>query len=316
MDRSSAQSPGRRVLSVLILVPALAAACAGSSSPTASPVASASPSQATVSPAATPRVAASPTIAVPSPSVAKGPAVAQFALTGTNGLTGAVTIKEIYCNQPSLSGPQIEALGSFASGPDFVLFVSANHIEARVGTGSAATLKLRTFSGSGVTSFDAAIGAELNSSLTEITDAGTAAGTLGTLSQIQGTLDCGNETAGTANIVISGNDALGAMSGALTSVDVICTVSGGVTYVGSQGLGMAGTTPVLVFVTAGPGHLQVGVESGKTGTFYGTSVAGVVTLGADGAQFAGDVSTTAKAGTPTYTLHVVGSDTCGNTVHL
>jgi hypothetical protein len=192
----------------------------------------------------------------------------------------------------------------------------AGHAEVRVGTGSAATLKLRTFIGSGVTNFDATSGATLNTTLTETTAAGSAIGKLGALSSISGTIDCGNQQQGSANIVLSGLTPQGQLAGALTSVQVTCTLVGSVEYVGVVGLGMAGTTPVLAFVTGSTGTSTVTVENGSTSSSYQSNAPAFTTLVAGGATMAGDLAEQLPAGaSPSpYSVHVMGNATCGSTV--
>ena len=138
------------------------------------------------------------------PTPSKGPATATFTLAGTKGLTAPVTANEIVCNRPSLDGPTIFLLGtSGTAGPQVILFVRAGYVEVRVGTGSATTLHLRSFEGSGVTGFDGATGVQLDSTLKETTPAGTDKGDLGVVTSIKGTLDCGNEGLGSSTIAIT-----------------------------------------------------------------------------------------------------------------
>jgi hypothetical protein len=220
------------------------------------------------------------------------------------------------CNRPSLDGPEIDFLGQAGtSGPQIVIFARAGHVEVRVGTGSASTLRLRTFVGSGVTSFNAATGLVLNTSLTETTAAATATGSLGALSSISGGIDCGNQQPGSASIVVSGLTPYGQLGGALTDVDVTCTMTASGTFVGVAGLGMAGTIPVLMFVTASTGMVQVAVETGTAGSFYTVKGAGVTTMTPGGATMTGDVMQSVPSGsTPSPNLlHVTGAATCGTT---
>ena len=223
---------------------------------------------------------------------------------------------------PSFNGPQISGFGSFTSGPDFVLFVTAAHIEARVGTGSGADLKLRTFEGSGVISFDGAVGTQLDSDLVETTPAGSAVGHLGALTHITGSLDCGNQQPGTADIVVSGPFAAGPLAGALTEPKVTCTVTSQGTFVNIQGIGMAGSTPAIVFVNADPDMLQVVVytQGAAVSEVYSAPQPGAFTLLADGVQVSADVSLNTPAGaspppSPAPMLHVEGSATCGQTIN-
>jgi hypothetical protein len=298
----------RRKWASLALVSLALAACSGSSPP----------------PAQGPSVTAGPSVSIPSspsgspsPVPSKGPATAQFSIVGTAGLTGSVTARTITCNQPSLDGPQIFFIGTTgASGPDIVIFARQGHVEVRVGTGSGATLRLRTFVGSGVTSFNAATGLVLDTTLTETTDTATATGSLGALSSISGSLDCGNEQPGSANITVSGPSPYGQLDGALTDDAVTCTVTASGTFVGIEGLGMAGTTPVLLFVTAGAGLLQVAVETKTAGSFYSVKGTGVATLTPGGATIGADALESVPSGsTPSpNVLHVTGTATCGTTI--
>lgn len=305
---------GRRARWIaLVVLGGLLAACSSTAS-----VALSAPALASTVPALSPAPSVVTTPSQPpSPAASKGPATAQFAIVGSAGLRGPVTTQSITCGRPSLGGPEIFYLGQAGSaGPQIVIFLMAGHAEVRVGTGSAATLKLRTFVGSGVTNFDAASGATLNTTLTETTTAGTAIGNLGALSSISGTIDCGNQQQGSANIVLSGLTPQGQLAGALTSVQVTCTLVGSVEYVGVVGLGMAGTTPVLAFVTGSTGTSTVTVENGSTSSSYQSNAPAFTTLVAGGATMAGDLSEQLPAGaSPSpYSVHVMGSATCGSTV--
>ena len=302
----------RRRLASLGLLGLFLAACGSSPSGLAGSSTTPAPSESVaVSPSS---VALSPS---PSAVPSKGPATAQFSVVGTGGLTGSVTAQTITCNQPSLDGPQIFFLGQAGtSGPSIVIFARAGHVEVRVGTGAASTLRLRTFVGTGVSSFDAATGLTLDTTLTETTAAATATGSLGAISSISGSLDCGNEQPGSANVVVSGLSPYGQLDGAMTGVAVTCTITASGTFVGVEGLGMAGSTPVLLFVTASSGQLQVAVETRTVGSFYTAKGAGVTTLVPGGATITADVTESAPSGsTPDPDLlHVAGTATCGTTI--
>ena len=225
-----------------------------------------------------------------------------------------MTTIEIICGQPSLDGPQIFFVGTSAAGPQIVLFLRAGYVEGRVGTGSGTTLKLRTFTGTGVTSFDAGSGAQLDSKLTETTAAGSAVGDLGALTSISGSIDCGDQLPGTASVTISGTSLAGPLDGALTATKVLCTFTSSGEFVNVSGLSTAGATPVLVFVTASSGSLQVAVEISDSGTFYAGKGAGFATVSPDGVTISGDVAESVKAGATPHALHVTGTATCGATV--
>ena len=286
----------RKCVSLTLLGLVLAACGNSSSAVSNSPETTSGPSASIVPISASAASSSSPTLVA-----TKGPPTAQFSITGTAGLTGPVTTQSIGCNKPSLDGPEIDFIGKAgANGPMIVIFARAGHAEVRVGTGAASTLRLRTFVGSGVTSFDAA----------------TATGDLGALRSISGTIDCGNQQPGSANVVVSGPSPYGQLAGALTDADVTCTVTASGTYVGIVGLSTAGTTPVLLFVTASTALLQVSVGTKTAGTFYTAKGSGLTTLVPGGATIAGDVMEAAPSGsTPSPNLlHVTGSATCGTTI--
>ena len=100
----------------------------------------------------------------------------------------------------------------------------------------------------------------------------------------------------------------------LVSVKVTCTVTASGTFVGIQGLITTRTTPLLVFVTASTGLLQVGLETRTAGSFYNGKTAGIVTLVSGGGHMTGDVTETVKAGGTPHMLHVTGDATWGTTV--
>jgi hypothetical protein len=225
-------------------------------------------------------------------------------------------MKELICGEPSLDGPQIFYQGQAgASGPMIVLFLRAGYIELRVGTGSADTLRLRSFTGSGVTAFDASVGAQLDSPLTETTGTATPTTGIGAVTSIKGAVDCGDQQSGTSTILVTGLSPMGQVGGAITAVKVTCTVTASGVFVGVSGLSTASATPVLLFVTGSTGLIQVGVETKSGGSFYSGKATGLVTLVAGGAHMAGDVIESVAAGATTspYTLHVMGDATCGTT---
>lgn len=291
----------RRRWVALAVVGLTMAACSSSGS------AGASASAATVAPSRSPTAAPS-----------KGPATAQFSLVGTAGLTGQVTTTEIVCGEPSIDGPQIFYQGTSASGPAIVIFMQAGHVEVRVATGSASTLKLRSFVGSGVTGFDASAGGQLDTPLTETTGKGDAIGDLGALTSISGSVDCGDQQPGTANIVVTGLTPQGSLSAALTNVHVTCTfTTGSGEFVGVSGLTTTGApaTPILMFVTGSTGMIQVAVEARASASFYNGKGTGLVTMTAAGAHMEGDVTESVTGGATPHTLHAAGDATCGLTVH-
>lgn len=306
----------RRVIPAvgLAMAVALLVAACGAAAPTGAPATPTNAPSTQASPPASPSTAApSPS---PTPAASKGPATAQVSLEGSNGLTGPVTTHRITCGGPTLDGPQIAVLGKAGtSGPDIVLFVRAGFIEARVATGSGQSLRLRSFTGTGVTAFDASTGVQLDSTLTETTEAGAAIGDLGALTRISGTLDCGDQQPGTSTVAVSGPAAQGQLAGPVTGSAVTCTVTASGTFVGISGLSMAGSTPVLLIVTASAGLIQLAVETKGAGGFYVGKGTSITTMIPGGARMSGDVTENAKTGVTPHMLHVEGSATCGVTIN-
>jgi hypothetical protein len=110
----------------------------------------------------------------------------------------------------------------------------------------------RVFTGSGVTGFDAARGATLDSNLRETHPAGAVPGTIGALTRVHGTVDCGNQNVGTSTVTVTGKTGLGTLTGPLESVRVACFVSGDDNYVVIRGIGKVGTKRAEVFVNRSP----------------------------------------------------------------
>jgi hypothetical protein len=286
---------------MIVLASLLVAACSGGA--------------AAPTPTATPTAAATPT-ATPSPTPVptKGPATQTLGLAGAAAGALAVTNAAIRCGVPSANGLQIQVLGQ-PSDPNtsVYIFVWAGNVTVRYDTGSGSTYKERDFAGTGVTTFDAATGTQIDSPLTETAD-GTAHGTLGVLTSIKGSIDCGNQTAGTSALVLSGMTPKGALSGGLDPVNVQCVNSPSVgSYVSLIGMGMVGTTSTEVIVAIYPGRFTVyPVLAG----FYSSTTTAAVTLSATGAHIDGDAVEQLAKGVTTapHTVHVTGDVVCGTTV--
>ena len=300
------------------------AACSATSSPV--PAATTAPSSGApsvqVTPASSPSApaaaAASPTTAspttAPSAPASQGPASAHFVLAGSASQSGPIRNAGVTCDEPTLEGPQIFLTGqSGKAGPNVVIFLRSGYVLVRVATGSAAALRERDFTGSGVTNFDPASGAQLNSPLTEITAPGAKIGTLGALTSISGTISCGNEEPGSASLMITGTSAEGPLNGSLTNVEVSCSGSGASTFGLTRGLTTAGTTPVLVFVDSSTGQLRATVETEAASESYAGSGASFVTFGPGTIHLDGSVTAPVASGstTPADKLQISGDATCG-----
>ena len=143
----------------------LLAACSGSAA-TSGPGAAA-----TTPPSATPVASTTATLAA-TPMPTKGPATQNLTIAGPAGASGAVSLAAIRCNLPptdGTSGLQISVLGR-PTDPNLsvYIFVSPGNVTVRYDSGSGATYVERDFAGTGVTGFDAATGAQIDSPLTEV----------------------------------------------------------------------------------------------------------------------------------------------------
>jgi hypothetical protein len=161
------------------------AACSGG----AATKATTSSSSATTSPAATSPPETQPAATTTTADV--GPATAVFTLQGDQGLAGSIAVSGIHCNQPSLDGPVIAMFGQPANRDlSMLITLSPASISVRLSTGSGATYVQRNFQGAGVSGFDAAVGAKIDSPLTPQSGE-TVPASLGAIASMVGIVDCG-----------------------------------------------------------------------------------------------------------------------------
>jgi hypothetical protein len=241
-------------------------------------------------------------------------------VTGDAGLTGDMGKTSVSCDNPGFDGNQISVGGVPAdqqdpAGPSFFMFVSAGKVFVRVSTGSGTDYRAREFTGSGVTGFDAATGALLDSPLAETTDAGTNKGTLGAVSSIKGSIDCGNFTAGTSAVKLSGDTADGAVKGTLDPVLVTCTTNQQGSFQGNyvvvRGITNVGSTKAMFFVTTQPdGTLVIYETVQPSGQHQYSGAAGSGSPRTDGTTIKGDA--VEQGVTPPHTIHVEGDAKCGS----
>jgi hypothetical protein len=192
------------------------------------------------------------------------------------------------------------------------IFVQQGKVDVRYDSGSGSTYVERDFTGAGVTVFDPATGATLDSTLTEvaITDAH---GTLGVLTSIKGAIDCGNQLPGSSALMVNGTTPKGAISGGLSPVNVECTSS--TTYgsaVSVDGIVQVGSTPYFAILYISPNSFTF-FASGDA--YYRNTSTAVATLTATGAHIDGDaVEQNPATGKTATKVHVSGDVTCGTTV--
>jgi hypothetical protein len=250
----------------------------------------------------------------------KGPPTAALTVTGDAGLNGDVSKPSVSCDNPGLDGSQITVGGRPAgqqdpAGPSFFMFVSAGTVFVRVSTGSGTDYRAREFTGTGVTGFDAATGAQLDSTLAETTDAATNKGTLAAVSAIKGSINCGNFTAGTSAVKLTGDTADGAVNGTFDPVLVTCTTSEQGSFQGNyvivRGITSVGSAKAMFFVTTQPdGTLVVFETVQPSGQHQYMGAAGSGSPRTDGVTIKGDA--VEQGVTPAHTIHVEGDATCGS----
>jgi hypothetical protein len=237
---------------------------------------------------------------------------ASIRLTGGDGLTGAATDPSVRCNFPDLEGLGIAVL---AQPPDATLLarirLAPSKVQVVVSSGSGSDYHERAFEGTGVTSFDAAKGAVVDSTLTETAaGAGSTSGGLGAISRIKGSVECGDQTAGTSTVTITGDTAEGALAGAvLDPVRVECQETLDGDEVIALGLMPVGSTEVVVKLALTSDGAVTVDETLSSGS-HRYMASGSSTTTSTGAHVRADVVEQDVA-TPAPTLHVEGDLSCG-----
>ena len=302
------QRVGLGIAAGALVVGCGSAATAVPATPSASPSASASAAVASGSPA--PSVTLAPS-ASPSPTPSKGPATATFTFSGAKGLAGAVTKPAIRCGEPSFDGLAIDVFAQPAD-PAVLdrIVVTAGSVTVRVAAGAGTTYTERDFAGTGVAGFDPATGAQIDTKLSETTASGLHHGTLGAVTSLKGTIDCGGQTSGTSTLTLIGDIPEGHIDGPVSPANVRCAADG--SNVSVIGLTQAGSTPVLLVISLGTDRLSVAAQAkgAATSRFYTTTTPGVASLVPGGAHADGDATAQNVAGIPP-TIHVAGDASCG-----
>ena len=300
-------SPRTTIIVVASLV-ILVAACSGGASSPASTVAGPTPA-ATATPA--------PSVAAPAPT---GPSTFQLTVAGDPNVTGTWGASfGTTCFNPGYDGLTIYF---FAASPDqkavVLISLSSGSIGVSERAGAAATYTDREFKGTGVTTFDPTKGATFDSDLSQVPGA-TSPGTLGTITHVAGSVDCGGVTAGTSTISVDGTMTVGQVKGTLAPVRVACTRSAAngdsVSVVGIVASGPVPSSINLSLRLKGSTIFAI-PKGGQATAFFNIDPAGVVTLTATGAHVDAGFTQQLPAGSTATPLkfHAVGDATCGSTV--
>jgi hypothetical protein len=294
-----------RPFGLTVAVAVIAAACSGGAltpAPTAAP---------TSPPIPTPP---------PTPTVTKGPAAAQFTITGDPAVAGAITTATVQCNVPGVSGPSIVLFYQTSpQGSAIRVVITNTAVSLRYAAGAGTTYVDREFTGGGVSGFDAAQGATIDTTLATAPYAG-ATGSLGPINSIKGTVDCGTQTTGTSTMTMTGTTRDGALSSlTLNPVRVECDQSAAYgNSVQIEGIATVPATGPTFFIIDGraTGGFTVAQEPSTGVQFYVNNQATAVTLSPTGIHISGtatlEVPTTASPST--YSITVSGDAVCGSTV--
>lgn len=251
--------------------------------------------------------AASPTPQKP------GAPVARFTVGGDPGLAGSVNISDVECQFPGVSGGSVgSSIVVIGSAPDGAIAmritVSAGGVMFRVDSGSGVDYRERDFSGTNVSGFDAAVGAQIDSPLTESTRAGGKKGTIGTLASVSASIDCMHQKPGSTTVRFTGGRS-DVVSGGLTSARVLCLNLATGNVVQILGIGRIGASRVFVGVFV----FKSGFNVISAGAFYMARPGATETLTGTGAHVDGDAKSQASGATSADIVHVNGDATCGST---
>lgn len=242
-----------------------------------------------------------------------------MSVTGDDGVTETwVTSYGITCINPSFDGLDILF---FAGSPDntavVLITLTATSIGVSERAGSGENYTDREFAGHGVTAFDPSRGATFDSDVT-IVPSTSNPGTLGTITHVRGSVDCGGQTPGSSTVVLSGSTADGAVNGPFELFRVTCYHSAAYgDSVSTTAIVTAGTSATLLII-----HLPANdeatifslVKDVGTNRTYAIDPAGSQSISLTGAQVDADFTEVVAAGATPHVIHLAGELTCGTTI--
>jgi hypothetical protein len=254
------------------------------------------------------------TVGVASPSLPPGASSASLTFSGAAGLAGGLSAAEVTCSFPDVDGLRLSVFARAADPPvTYRISVGPDRVFIHVDTGAGATFRERNFEGTGVSGFDAGRGAHVDTKLSEAAaTADIEPGSLGTITEVKGSIDCGDQTPGSSSITVTGETSTGGYDASrLDPVVVECYfASEQVTVIG---VADAGDREVLLMISLSPTD-GVSVEeaptSGRPRSY--ASVPGSASLTADGGHADGDA--VEKDSTSPHRLHVDGDAVCGTPI--
>jgi hypothetical protein len=227
----------------------------------------------------------------------------------------------IDCNNPTFDGPDILF---FATSPDGKAVVLITLKDGSIGVseraGAGAQYTDREFQGTGVTVFDAARGATFDSDLAIVPTPDAKPGTLGTITHVAGTTDCGGQTPGTSTVVAAGSSPDGAVNGPFSAFRVTCVSSAQYGKSVSVSAVIDAATPPVYLIFNMPsnnkGTIFLISKPSKQHTFRMDEKTGTYTVSDTGAHVDADFVEVLAAGAagPPHTIHLAGDVVCGTTV--
>jgi len=239
---------------------------------------------------------------------------ATITLEGAVGLAGPASKQGVRCNLPDLDGFGIAVLAVPPDGTSLARIAFApGRVKVIVGAGNGADYHERAFAGTGVTTFDAAHGAVVDSALAEVAETTATAptkGDIGAVTAIKGSVECGDQTPGTSTVALTGTTPEGALSAVpLDAVHVECDPSPQGPELVASGLVHVGTTTALATIgLTSDGAVSIDETLPTTTRRY--TAAGDATVTAAGAHVRAD-TVDANASAPASRLHVEGDLVCG-----
>ena len=238
---------------------------------------------------------------VASSSSAASSGSASLTLQGESAFTGPVPSPEVTCQSPDVNGLRIAVLATARDKSFLRIAIGPDDVTIIVNSGSDSTAPERTFSGHGVSRFDATKGATVDAHLSE-------GGAPGPITAIKGTVECGDQTPGSSTITVTGDTGGAHLDHArIDPVLVECYFSAGEVIV--LGIAQGGTAKVQLLVSITSQGLGVEEELQPSGQRrYSGSLSGA-SITTTGGHADGDV--VEKDATPPHTLHVEGDAVCG-----
>jgi len=304
---TSVRAATRAIVATVLAVAVWGCSSGPGSTPTGTALPAASTNPPSASPAPTAAAGASAT-SQPSVSGSPRPASGSTTLAGDPGLAGPLAISGIRCQLPAVAGQTIAIFGTTPNGVLVQVILADGSIAIRAYTGAGATATERNFGSSSLASFDAATGATFDTAVTP-TPGPNPPGTIGAVTAIKGTIDCGGQRPGTSTLVLTGTGIDGTFGPSINPVRVQCDTGPTVQATGIVQVGGKATL-ALIAVRTGAFTLFTSA-SGQTHLYQAST--GVTALTATGARLDGDAVEAAAAGGTSHTIHIAGELTCGVT---